>query len=170
LLTEDYSIATSESPYTMGLLHDVGKLVLNIIDAEKYHSIYQEVQRTKKTFYEVEKSTLGITHSEVGKILAEKWKMSDKLVDVVAHHHEVEDSKPENIIINAVVEIADHLCNITEMSFGTDFDTDNLPEPKSWSILQENISELKNKKYDEFIDEIGSQIQSISEMVNLIQL
>ncbi len=169
LLVEDYGIITNESPYTMGLLHDVGKLILNIIEPEKYVEVYQKVKDTKEPFYLVEKEIFGITHCEIGKILAEKWKMSDKLIDIVLSHHDVNNSSEENRIISAVIGIADHICNINGISFGTDFDLETTIIPNSWKILQEYVGELENKEYTIFLEEISNQVSSIAEMVKIIQ-
>jgi len=170
LLVEDYGIITQENPYTVGLLHDVGKLILNILEPEKYSIIYQQVKKEKRSFFEIENDQLNITHCDVGKMLAEKWKMSTILTDIVENHHRVEQAQDENKLILAVLEVADHVCNLSGLSFGTDFDIDNLPEPSSWAVLQKSVSDLNKKSYQDFLNEIEGQVNSISEMVEIIQI
>ncbi len=170
LMVEDYGIITRENPYTVGLLHDIGKLILNILEPGKYSGVYQEVKKSKRSFYEIENEQLNITHCDVGKMLAEKWKMSTILTDIVENHHRIDNAGDESKLIVAVLEVADHVCNISGLSFGTDFDIDNLPEPASWSVLQKSVSDLNKKSYEEFLSEIEGQVSSISEMVEIIQI
>ena len=72
-------------------------------------------------------------------------------------------------MVNTVIEIADHICNVNGLSFGTEFDIEVLPIPESWEYLQGYVRELNNKNYKDFLEEMSSQIESISEMVKLIQ-
>ncbi len=169
LLIEDYGIISKESPYTMGLLHDIGKLILNIIEPEKYYDIYLNVKKNQTSFYETEINTLGISHCEIGKMLATKWKMSEKLIEIVANHHSYNEASDENKLICAIVETANHICNVKGLAFGTDFDMENLPKPKSWAFLQDSIKELQGQPYEDFLDEIDNPVKSISEMVKIIQ-
>ncbi|MBN2281957.1 MAG: HDOD domain-containing protein [Candidatus Marinimicrobia bacterium] len=170
LLVDEYEIETRESPYTMGLLHDIGKLVLNILEPEKYFHVYQTVISSYRSFYDVEMEILNITHCEIGKMLAENWKMSEKLIDVVLNHHTYELSLNENKLLNAVIELADHICNIYGISFGMKFDNNSPSIPGSWEFLQSSVKELKNKRFEDFVSEMDTQIASISEMVKLIQV
>ena len=170
LIVDEFDIVSKESPYTMGLLHDIGKLILNMIDPEKYYKVYHQVINGNTSFYNAEMEIFKITHCEIGKMLAENWKMSDKLLDVVLNHHTPNESVEENILINSVIEIADHICNINGISFGTDFDIESLSVPESWEYLKSNVRELSKKRYSEFLEEMDSQIVSISEMVKLIQV
>jgi len=170
MLVDEYDIITKESPYTMGLLHDIGKLVLNLIDPGKYYEVYARVKNEKMSFYNAEKELLNITHCAIGKMLAENWKMSDELVDVVFNHHSPSESAEGNRLVNSVIEISDHICNINGISFGTDFDMESLPVPDSWEYIQSSVRELNNKEYEEFLQEMKPQLDSISEMVKLIQV
>ena len=36
---------------------------------------------------EAEQATMGFTHCDTGRALAEKWKLADDVIEVIAHHH-----------------------------------------------------------------------------------
>ena len=40
--------------------------------------------------YEAEKEMAGITHTEAGAILGERWSLNESLVDMIKHHHQPE--------------------------------------------------------------------------------
>ena len=55
---------------------------------------------------EAEKSILGFTHCESGRLLAVRWELSPDLCDVVALHHSNYNSS-ENAGLIALIEISD---------------------------------------------------------------
>lgn len=81
---------TPEIAYTAGLLHDIGKVVLDRFISSRYPFFYRRTQIDRIELSEVEKETLGITHAEAGKILGESWSLSEGLIDVITHHHHPE--------------------------------------------------------------------------------
>lgn len=78
--------------YTAGLLHDIGKVVLDQYVAQAYPFFYRRMYTDEKSLVEVEREVMGVTHPEVGKRLAELWALPDSLNEVIAYHHTPEDS------------------------------------------------------------------------------
>jgi putative nucleotidyltransferase with HDIG domain len=76
---------------TAGLLHDIGKVVLDQYLADSYPLFFRNLKT--KTALETEKKIIGITHCESGKLLAKKWNFSSALSDVVEFHHSPEKAK-----------------------------------------------------------------------------
>lgn len=74
-----------EGCFTAGLLHDIGKYVLALVLKEEYRQIVEEAIATKQALSNVEAAQLGMTHSEVGKWLAEKWNFPPIIGNVIAH-------------------------------------------------------------------------------------
>ncbi|MEM4134399.1 MAG: HDOD domain-containing protein [Candidatus Micrarchaeia archaeon] len=80
---------TSECAYMLGLLHDIGKLILYRNFPKEYLSLYKNLDFDKKNIHaiELEKEKLGISHIEAGIMLAEKWYFPDKITTVIKHSH-----------------------------------------------------------------------------------
>ncbi len=91
---------------TAGLLHDIGKVVLDQYLADSYPLFFRNLKT--KTALETEKKIIGITHCESGKLLAKKWNFSSALSDVVEFHHSPEKAKKNNEIVS-IVFLADLL-------------------------------------------------------------
>jgi len=79
--------------YTAGLLHDLGKTVLDQFIAPAHPFFYRKTQENGVDLCNIENEKLGINHPRVGGLLAEKWSLPEKLSDVIKHHHYPEKSE-----------------------------------------------------------------------------
>jgi putative nucleotidyltransferase with HDIG domain len=77
--------------YTAGLLHDIGKVVLDQYVAAAFPLFYRNVAQEGQSFLEAEKSILGIDHTQVGFDLAVKWGFPETLAAAIRHHHHPEN-------------------------------------------------------------------------------
>ncbi|MGE4519227.1 MAG: HDOD domain-containing protein [Desulfobacteraceae bacterium] len=92
-----------ESPqvgYTAGLLHDLGKILLDQYVSESRPLFYRELQKKTKNITDVEKELFGLDHADAGIMIAEKWNLPGLIQDVIRFHHCPEQAeKNKNIII-----------------------------------------------------------------------
>jgi len=76
--------------YTAGLLHDIGKVVLDQYVSAAYPLFYRNVSEERQSFLDAEKSILGIDHTQAGYELAVKWGFPKSLAAAIRHHHHPE--------------------------------------------------------------------------------
>lgn len=105
--------------FTAGLLHDVGKVVLNEFVAREYAEINQRVAQQHITFAEAEQQVLGFTHPEVGARLAEAWSLPAAIVNCVRYHHDPEAAPEVDSLVDAV-HLADSICISLGVGAGDD--------------------------------------------------
>lgn len=107
--------------FTCGLLHDLGKTLLSSALAEVFDEVKIALLIDNADYLAIEKDLLGITHPELGRALAEKWRLPGPLPEAMALHH-APDQAPEKYrhLLYAV-----HLGDFTAMmaGFGTGVDT-----------------------------------------------
>lgn len=77
----------SENAYTVGLLHDIGRLVL----VTQFQSQYEATMRYRSQhdchLVEAERAVLGLDHTAVGQALARQWKFPETMQQTLAEHH-----------------------------------------------------------------------------------
>jgi putative nucleotidyltransferase with HDIG domain len=113
LLAHTTKMAQPEEALVAGLIHDVGKTILNNSLPDKYMIIAQKAQDTCSMFSDVEFEMLGFNHCEVGGLIARKWKLPRNLEVVIEYHHAEELPVFEDKAFEAlceIVRVADSIC------------------------------------------------------------
>ena len=116
--------------YTAGLLHDIGKVVLDQYITGAYPMLYREFQDRQSEIIDVETRVLGMDHTRVGEILANKWSLPAPLAKAIRFHHRPEEDR-NNDPLTTTVYLADLLMSrfhtgLELERMGTDHLTDHL--------------------------------------------
>lgn len=109
----------TDRAFIAGLMHDIGKVILNIYMLDSYDEIIRRVREERQPFSVVEQDVLGFSHANVGARVAEKWNLPADHVEAIACHHNPLDAK-ENPRLTAVVHIADVVCMTMGIGLGGD--------------------------------------------------
>jgi diguanylate cyclase (GGDEF)-like protein/putative nucleotidyltransferase with HDIG domain len=73
--------------YTGGLLHDIGKIVLEANGRVTYSDFICSIGNNKHSTNEQERSFFGITHTEMGHVFCLEWQLPTSITAIVACHH-----------------------------------------------------------------------------------
>ena len=107
--------------YTAGLLHDIGKVVLDQYIASAYPLFYRKLNQSQENFTRIEMEVLGTDHTQVGDALAVLWSFPDSLREAICHHH-----RPENAIRFPELVHVVHLSDLIMSRFQTGLELERL--------------------------------------------
>jgi len=93
--------------FTCGLVHDIGKIALMILDVDQLQAIVNTAEEKKLTFFEAETELQMLSHTEIGKLLVEKWRLPVIIQSVVKYHHTPEAERRVGVSpnINFLVDV-----------------------------------------------------------------
>ena len=80
-------VADPADAFTIGFLHDIGKILLNIADTITYQKVRTMVKNGEDVI-DAENEMFETNHADLGFLLAKKWKLSVLLANCIKYHHD----------------------------------------------------------------------------------
>jgi len=102
---------TREHLFVVGLLHDIGKVVLIEFFRETFVQALEEAQRPETALLHVaERGLFGFDHGEVGAMLLTRWKIPPVISGPIGVHHESGFPEEMDEVDVALLRVSDALC------------------------------------------------------------
>jgi putative nucleotidyltransferase with HDIG domain len=137
-----------EEAYVSGLLHDIGKLLLDQVVLSNYNEIIDLVQKYRMPLWQVEEKLIGIDHARVGGLIAEHWNFPVVLVDAIRCHHAPSLARA-NQRLPAIVNLANSFAEDYQLTESSLLSFEIHPESLNILKLEESdVEKLKLKMKD----------------------
>jgi HD-like signal output (HDOD) protein len=112
-----YAPWVAEDAFICGLLHDVGKVILNNECPELFSEVMMQTYNEGVSFIRAESSIFGYTHTEIGSLVTKKWNFPNLIPEVCLQHHRDEDVWPtedDSLLLKvlACVDLANTFCKV----------------------------------------------------------
>lgn len=117
-ITKKMKIDREES-FTSGILHDIGKIILDGLFAEFYSGVIKAVNEQKLHILEAEDTALGLNHATLGQELAESWGIPPRLIEAISFHHNPKRAELD-CELASLVHIADAIARNLNSGSGGD--------------------------------------------------
>ncbi|MDY6933150.1 MAG: HDOD domain-containing protein [Spirochaetota bacterium] len=107
-----------EKAYLAGLLHDIGKIVLLSADVKLVNRISEIIKNRKmRTSTIMEEISIGISHSSIGELMANKWHFPEYLIDTIKYHHSPLSLNNDSKELCYITYLANMLCGIENRKY-----------------------------------------------------
>ncbi len=106
--------ANPEEAFLAGLLHDIGKTIMNSLDRDKFQVVMQRCYNEGLFFEEAEESVFTFRHDDVGAMVVKKWNFPESLVTAILNHHRLDfppDTDQYMVHLSSVIAVADLFCH-----------------------------------------------------------
>ncbi|BCG48957.1 HD domain protein [Citrifermentans bremense] len=106
-------IANEEEAFLAGLFHDIGKIIMNTLDRNKFQEVMQHCYNEGISFGQAERSVYPFSHAEVGAHVIRKWNFPEILTSAILHHHTLEFDEfedPTVVNLTAITALANLFC------------------------------------------------------------
>lgn len=146
--------------FTVGLLHDIGKLALSqAITPEVQSQIRQCIEQQGCARTEAEARILGTDHAEVGACLLKSWNLPEEILEAVAnHHHPVCQPRPR---LSVVAHMANCLAHLAGSAPGWDAFAVRV-DPQAVAAL-----ELDQMRLEGLVVEVRSAFERVDQFMNM---
>ena len=148
MIAEKIHYPKLDDSFTAGLLHDIGKVVLDQYLHEEMIKIIKLVQEKDISFVDAENEVLGLSHADIGEQVMKNWKIPTSITVAVKYHHqgpnERADSPLSQDVIVDIVRLSDVICKRGKIGFAGDKIIPEMTEDL-WNRLdinQESINEI----------------------------
>ncbi|MFZ4516234.1 MAG: HDOD domain-containing protein, partial [Acidimicrobiia bacterium] len=107
IIPEYASVALPIEVVTAGLLHDIGKLLVNrFAEPETRAALQRALEDTYEDRLAVEIEILGIHHGELGGLIVDAWKLPPTIATAIQYHHAPEECGEPIAYATALANIA----------------------------------------------------------------
>ena len=170
LLGKRLHIQNDGSFFLTGLIHDIGKIVLDQYFHEDFVQIVGHVSNGRTSFRKAEKEILGTTHSAVATQLLKQWRFPDEVVSQISYHHRPWGEK-NNGTGASIIFLADVLTKLAGYPSHPDereIDLKEFINSSEFDFVKRKGFGLNHEKMTELISEI--QDLAVAEADNVMQL
>ncbi len=145
-----FNLFDPEECFCAGLLHDIGKVVMDQYLREEFDASLQMARTKSMPLYQCEAEIIGADHCEVGDWLTSRWDLPQDIQLPIVHHHAPQNA-PAAREITILVHLSDVICY--ELGY-TVPGLDAKPELNSALVAQlgfsaEEIESVKSIIHDE---------------------
>ena len=129
--------------FMAGLLHDIGKLILDQFIHQDFLKIVNYVEEKDCLFLTAEQELLAANHALLGGWLAEKWNLPVELTETIFFHHNPQEA-PTHKQVCALVALADVLVRALDIGAGGDKRIPHLTESnfELTGLSQNSLAEI----------------------------
>ena len=143
--------------FTAGLLHDIGKVMLDQHVYDRKNAFEMLVRDSQETFLRAEKKILGFDHADIASEFCRKWNIPEVQTQAIKYHHNPSRSQDNELAY--ILHVADVIAVGSDL--GTEFD-DMLYQMDNGAIDLLGLDEIKVSNI------MAEVVQSVERITNKV--
>lgn len=150
-----------ERYFVAGLLHDIGRLILLMQLPDSVAEVFAQARKIPSALYQKERELLGFHHATLGAMLLKSWRLSERLVEGVAFHHEPHKAKHFPIDA-AILHVANIVANSMAMGSSGEIFVPKL-DTYAWQALgidDSGINDMLGMLQEQYQDAVNFILES----------
>jgi putative nucleotidyltransferase with HDIG domain len=120
VIAEKIDPSLANEAHTAGLIHDIGKIILDKYIVEKIETFKTFLENEQRTFLSAEKQVLGFDHAEIAYEICKKWNIPNAMTQAIKYHHYPSSSQGDGLPY--ILHLADYIA----AKSGGGYDSDDL--------------------------------------------
>jgi HD-like signal output (HDOD) protein len=156
LLKDTISLQIPEDVYLAGLLHDMGKLSLDLEEPDFYPQLLRP-DFLETDLSTAEKKYVGIDHSQAGFYLGEKIGLPKPYLNVMLMHHTPEKARDNNVLVS-LVHLADLFAAERGAAMPCHPDRPDIASSFAWVHIQEHHRPFQDVKIENFVASFNAEL------------
>ncbi len=171
LLARHFKCATNDTLFISGLIHDLGKIVLDQYMHQEFRLIMTYIDQNGVTFSQAEKEILGVTHYQIAAKLLQQWNFPKQVIMQVFYHHApwqdhtYTEGSTIIYLANIFTKLAGYPCSASEREISLE----KFSKSKAINLLNKNGFELDREIMGKILYQIDELLSS-DEMAEMLFL
>ncbi len=141
MIAELAGLDEAEEMSVIGLLHDLGKVILCQTLESEFMLVQRRVEKLEMLFCRAEEEVLSCNHGHIAGWLLERWALPAKLVCPIVDHHDFRPHR-DHAVRTATVHLADILVRAEGLGSGGDHRIPRL-EPSALEVLEIDVEGIR---------------------------
>ena len=146
LIAEKINPDLANDALTAGLIHDLGKLILDPYVLDQREAFDEFIEDENQTFLIAERQILGFDHAEIASEICSYWKFPESLTLAIKYHHNPSVSNGSEMAF--ILHLADYIAVLS----GSGYDLDE-------------ILDIKEEGTDKFLSLHEKDVKSIEDAI-----
>jgi putative nucleotidyltransferase with HDIG domain len=160
--------------FVAGLLHDIGKLIIDQYFHLKLRQIWSQQEKDELSLLEAEVSVMSVDHATLGSWLAQKWELPSILIESITFHHRPLDvltlaTPSREPALTAIVHLADILAHEPDLGFTESLQSSqSFADDLAWKIILAERPDLGKKTIARFVEKYEGYREKVNQLVAVI--
>lgn len=143
-------------PYTLGMLHDIGKLLMHLGCGESYVDIFKKVETERLSLDKAEDEKLGFDHARAGATMLEEWNFPEEITVPIRYQYNPDEAPSHKELAGAL-----HVANWAAAVIGSNEGRD------SWAIeMKQSSFEIDDQTLQLAILEAREKLEKARNAIN----